>query len=143
MGNVVHVFPSTQLGVRYVQKVGSSHQFTQDTPCADVRLVVGRVPVLDAAPDWNGPLRRGRQQVEQLLQVGPVVLVVAMGNAMGRFSIPPLSLGVYVLPGQRDGRAVVVQLLEIELKAPRDLDDSSRHYYSCKLKNRKKPLHFA
>ena len=80
-GDVTHVLAGAELAVGHVQDVGVADDLPQERPRVRVDLVVGGVAVVGLAMDRDGAVGRDGDAVEQLLQVGAVVLVVAEGDA--------------------------------------------------------------
>ena len=78
--DVPHVLPGAQLAIRHVHERGVAHQLAQDFPGADVRLVVGDVPVIHVVMHGDSTVVGDRQCPHQLLQVGTVVLVVSVDD---------------------------------------------------------------
>ena len=76
-------------------------------------LVVGGVAALGLEVDRDPAVLGDREDEQQLLQVGPVVLVVPPGDRQPHLLLAPLLVGrVGIIAVERDGGGVVVQLVE-------------------------------
>src|SRR5439155_14271190 len=85
--DVGHVLSGGELAVGDVEEVAAAGQLAEDLPGADMGAVVGGVAALDAEVDRHGAVARDGEDVEELLEVGPVVLVMAVGD--GQAKLPP------------------------------------------------------
>ena len=77
------VFPvllGAQLGVGHVEEISSAGHPAERVPGANVRLVAAGVAIVNARPDRYAFIRRRRQDLQQLLQIGAVILVEAVGD---------------------------------------------------------------
>ena len=112
--DMVHVRPAGQLAVGDVEEVGAPEHGGQPVPGVDVGGVVDGVAVGDAAADGDRAVGGHGQHPYQLFEVGPVVLVVPVGDRRRRFAATGSAdrLGVGAREGNR-GR-VVVQLRGVE-----------------------------
>src|SRR5439155_25315003 len=82
--DVGHVLGGGQLAVGDVEEVAAAGQLTEDLPGADMGAVVGGVAALDAEVHRHGAVARDGEDVEQLLEVGAMVLVVAVSRSEER-----------------------------------------------------------
>ncbi len=78
-------------------------------------LVIGGVAVVDLAVDGHGSVGRHRAVVQQLLEIGAVIFVVALGDARRTVALLGGRL-IGILSGEGDGGRVLVHLLEDELE---------------------------
>jgi hypothetical protein len=77
--------------------------------------VVGGVAALDPEVHRHGTIACDSEDIQQLLEVGAVVLVVAVGDGQAKLSPEgPLLVGRLVVAVERDGGGVVVQFVEID-----------------------------
>ena len=121
---VGHVLGGGQLAVGDVEEVAAAGQLAEQLPGRPVRAVVGGVAALDPELHRHGAVAGDREDVEQLLEVGAVVLVVPPGD--GQPEPPaqgPLPVGVLVIAVEGHGGGVVVQLVEFDA----ELADRVRH----------------
>ncbi len=65
----------------------------------------------DPVGDGHRTVSGDREDEQQLLQVGPIVLAVALADRRCWLPAAGSAVGVGVIPGHRDGRRVVVQLV--------------------------------
>ena len=80
-----------------------------------MRAVIGGVATLDPELYGHGPITGDRENIKQLLEVGAVVLVVAVGD--GQAEMPAegaFVLGILVVAGEGHGGGVVVQFVELD-----------------------------
>ena len=113
--DVGHVLGGGELAVGDVEEVAAAGQLAEELPGVDMGAVVGGVAALDAEVHRHGAVARDGEDVEELLEVGAVVLVVAVGD--GQAELPPqgpLAVGGLVVAVEGDGGGVVVQLVEID-----------------------------
>ena len=75
-----HVLGRGQLAVGDVEEVATASQLAQQVPGALVRAVVGGVAAFNAELHRDGAVAGDREDVEELLEVGTMVLVVAPGH---------------------------------------------------------------
>ena len=121
---VGHVLGGRQLAVGDVEEIPPAGQLAEQLPGAPVRAVVGGVAALDPELHRHGAVAGDGEDVEQLLEVGAVVLVVAPGD--GQPEPPPqgpLPVGGLVIAVEGHGGGVVVQLVEFDA----ELTDRVRH----------------
>jgi hypothetical protein len=98
-----------------VASLQSAGELAQQLPGALVGAVVGGVAALDPELHGHGAVARHGEDVEQLLQVGPVVLVVAVGDGQPEpASQRALAVGRLVVTVKGDGGGVVVQLVQLD-----------------------------
>src|SRR5207302_93333 len=84
--DVGHVLDGGQLAVGDVEEVLSAGELAEEVPGLAVRAVVGGVAALDPEVHGDGAVAGDREDIEQLLEVGAVVLVVAVGD--GQAELP-------------------------------------------------------
>src|SRR5205085_8746056 len=77
--DVGHVLGGGELAVGDVEEIAPAGQLGQEVPGGPVRTVVGRVAALDAEVDRHGAIAARGEDVEQVLEVGAMVLVVPVG----------------------------------------------------------------
>src|SRR5260370_7691770 len=70
--------------VRDVEEVRSSGQATEEVPGGDMGFVVHHIAAGDLEIDRNRAVPAPREGVEQLLEVGPMVVVVTPGDCQPR-----------------------------------------------------------
>ena len=99
---VGHVLGGGQLAVGDVEEVAPAGQLAEQLPGGAVRAVVGGVAALDPELHRHGAVAGDREDVEQLLQVGAVVLVVPPGD--GQPEPPPQASAPGRRPRNRRGR---------------------------------------
>ena len=78
--DVGHVLGGGQLAVGDVEEVAAAGQLAEQVPGGAVGAVVGGVAALDPELHRHGAVAGDGEDVEQLLEVGAVVLVVAPGD---------------------------------------------------------------
>src|SRR4051794_19251030 len=93
-----------------------AHDATQRIPGVGVDGVVAGVAVVHLAVDRHGAVGADGDAEQQLLQVGPVVLVVAEGDQRRAVGLAG------VLAGEGDGGGVLVQLSQADVKLPHGAD---------------------
>jgi len=111
--HVGHVLGGSQLAIGHVEEVAPAGQLTEEVPRLAMSTIVGGIPTLDAEVHGDRTITCHREDVEQLLQVGAMVLVVAPGD--GPPKLPPeraFLVGVLVVTVERDGGGVVVEFVE-------------------------------
>src|SRR5271157_3715658 len=112
-----HVLGGSQLAVGDVEEVATASQLAEQLPRALVGAVVGGVTTLDTELHRDGAVAGHGEDVEQLLEVGAVVLVVAPGHRQSQSSSQgPFPLGRLVVAVESDGGRVVVQLVEAHVE---------------------------
>src|SRR4051812_17703535 len=74
------VLAAGQLAVGHVEEVGTADQLVEQVPGRDVRAVVYRVATFAGEIDGDVAVTGDRQDVEQLLEVGPPRLAVPPGD---------------------------------------------------------------
>src|SRR4051794_40351494 len=95
-------------------------ELPQERPRLDVNVAVGGVTVVDLAMHRHGTIGADGDAEEQLLEVGPVVFVIAKGDQ--GWSLGTGGLLALVLAGEGDAGGVVMGLLKVEVKL---LDDTA------------------
>jgi hypothetical protein len=110
-GDVAHRLLGAQLAVGDVEEVRPADQGVQFVPARDVRDVVGGVAVGDPVGDRHRTVSGDGEDEQQLLEVGPEVLVVALPDRRRRLPAAGSAVGVWIVAGDRDGGRVVVQLV--------------------------------
>jgi len=78
--DVLPVLLGAQLGVGHLEEISSAGHPAERVPGANVRLVVAGVAIVNARPDRYASIRRRRQDSQQLLQIGAVIFVEAVGD---------------------------------------------------------------
>ena len=107
--DIGHVLGGGQLTVRHVEEVPATGQATEQVPGGAMRLVVRHVAAGDLEIQRNRPVPGNREDIEQLLEVGPMVLVVTPGNRHACSLAPLLFLGgISIRAMESDRRGVVV-----------------------------------
>jgi hypothetical protein len=115
--DVGHVLGSGQLAIRDVEEVVSPGQLAEQVPGGDMGPVVGGVATLNPEVHRHGTVAADGEDVEQLLEVGAVILVVAPGDREAELSPQrALPVGVLVVAVECHGSGVVVQLVERDVK---------------------------
>ena len=84
--DVGHVVGRGQLAVGDVEEVAAAGQLAEQIPGGAVRAVVGGVAALDAELHRHGAVAGDGEDIQELLEVGAMVLVVPPGD--GRASRP-------------------------------------------------------
>src|SRR5207237_8490383 len=86
--------------------------------------IVDRVAAVACEIDRHVAVTGDRQDVEQLLQIGPPRLAVSPGDGVRRSS-PLFALLARIIVGavERDGGRIVVQLIETDLELADDMAD--------------------
>jgi len=98
-------------------------------------LVVDDVPTAGLKIERDPSILSHREDVEQLFQVGTMILAMAPGNGWccqlsktGRGGLQqPFLLGIRIVAEEGDGRGVVVQFLQLHAKLLDDLPDHRQH----------------
>jgi hypothetical protein len=80
--HVRHVFRGRQLAVGHVEEVAALRQGAEQIPGGAVGLVVGDVAALGLEIDRNSTIFGDREDEQELLEIGAVVLVVPPGPAL-------------------------------------------------------------
>ena len=129
--DVGHVLGGGQLAIRDVEEVVSPGQLAEQIPGGDVGPVIGGVATLDPEVHRHGTVAADGEDVEQLLEVGAVILVVAPGDREAELSPQrALPVGVLIVPVKRHGRGVVVQFIERDVELAdgvgRDVESQGR-----------------
>ena len=115
--DVGHVLGGGQLAVGDVEEVAPAGQLAEQVPGVAVGAVVGGVAALDPELHRHGAVAGDGEDVEQLLEVGAVVLVVAPGDGQPEPSPQgPLPVGRLVVAVEGDGGGVVVQFVEVDVE---------------------------
>ena len=121
--DVVHARLRAKLAVGHVEEIRPVRQFAQDLPGVDVRVNVGRVAVHRPVVDGHGPVPGNREHQKQLLEVGPVILVVPVGDRHGRLAPHSMAVGAPVHPFQGQGRGIIVELIERDVELAHGVDN--------------------
>ena len=109
------------------RKSRAARQLAEQIPGVAVRAVVGGVAALDAELHRHGAVARDREDVEELLEVGAMVLVVAPGDGQPQPAPQgPLPIGGLVIAVEGDGGGVVVQLVELDGEFTDGMDDDGQ-----------------
>ena len=123
-----HVFGRGEFGVSHIEEVVAASQLAEEFPGVHVRLIVGRVAAGRTEVDRHTAVVAEREDVDQLFQVGTMVLVVAPGNGQGASSATEVFFGsVLILAVEGDRGGVVVQLVERDLKFANRVPDHGQH----------------
>src|SRR5476651_619228 len=77
-GDIVHVLDRYQLAVGHVEKVAASGDLAEQVPGGAVGTVVGDIAIGGAVVNWHTAVVSNGEDIEQLFQVGSMVLVVAL-----------------------------------------------------------------
>ena len=117
--DVAQILAAGQLAVGHVEEVGMADQLVEQVPGPDVGAVVDRVAAGAGEIDRHVAVTGDRQDVEQLLEIGPPRLAVSPGDGVRRSSpLFAFLAGLVVGAVERDGGRIVVQLLETDLRTP-------------------------
>ncbi len=84
--DVGHLLARAQLAVGDIEEVRATDDRAQLVPGGDVRLVIARVAVAQAVRDRDRLVGADGQDPRQLLEIGTVVLVVAVRRRGGRLA---------------------------------------------------------
>src|SRR3974377_1804305 len=109
------------------EEVAAAGELAEQLPGALMGAVVGGVAALDAELHGHGAVAGDGEDVEQLLEVGAVVLVVAVGDgqaespAQGAFAA-----GALVVAVEGDGGGVVVQLVQVDAELADGVGDDGQ-----------------
>ncbi len=125
--DVGHILGGGQLAVGDVEEITPAGELAQEIPGVAMRAVVGGVTTLDAELHRHGAVAGDREDVQQLLEVGAMVLVVSPGG--GRPQPAPqgsLLIRGLVIAVEGDGGRVVVQLVEIDSELADGMDDDGQ-----------------
>jgi hypothetical protein len=122
--DVVEVVVAAELRVRHVEEVRPPGHGPQRVPGRDVGDGVVGVAVGDPEGHRHPALGLGGEDEEQLLQIGAVVLRVAVDDGRRRAATHRAPGGGAVLPAESDRGRIVVQLIEAhaELLSDREHD---------------------
>src|SRR5208282_347727 len=115
--DVGHVLGAGQFAVNHIEEVWSSDQATEEVPGGDMGFVVHHIAAGDLEIERNRAVPGHREDEEQLLEVGPMVLVVTPGDRQPRSLAPFFFLGGFgigTVQGYRGG--VIVQLVQFNLE---------------------------
>jgi len=124
---MIHLLARAELGVRDVEEVRPPGHRAQRLPRLPMGLDVGRVAVGAAELHGDAAVGAHRENEQQLLEVGAMVLGVAIGDPRDRAPPQPAARsGSPVLPAEADRRRVVVQLREAHAEALADRHDDLR-----------------
>ena len=109
---MIHVVAATEFAVRYIQKLGTPGQRAKRVPGLDVRDRVVGVAIGEAKLHRHSALGLGSQDKQQLLQIGAVVLGVAIGDGRGASAADRVSGGAAVLPAEAYRGGIIMQFGE-------------------------------
>ena len=125
--DVGHILGGGQLAVGHIKEVAAAGQLAEQVPSGDVRAIVGGVAALDAELHRHGAVARNGEDVEQLLEVGAMVLIVSPGDGQPQPAPQgPLLIGGLVITVEGDGGRIVVQLVEIDGELPHRMNDDGQ-----------------
>jgi len=113
--DVSHVLPCAELRVCDVEKARRASDLSHRVPGLDVRLVVVRVAVVGLVVHRHGAIRTDGEGVDELLEIGTVILVVSEGDQWR----PTPCLLVFlplVRAAESDRGRVVVDLGQVDLE---------------------------
>jgi len=85
-GDVGEILFGTELGVGDVEEIGRCPKVAQGVPGLDVGRVIGGIAVEQGIVDGDMTIGGDRKGQDELLEIGPMVFVVAMGQASGASS---------------------------------------------------------
>ena len=108
-GQAAQVFLRGQFAVRHVDEVDSLEQPAQALMVLPVQAIIGLIAAIDLMHQRHRTVRRHRHAQDQLFEVRPMILIVAVRDLRG-------ALGRGIGPVERDRRRVVVKPLRGELK---------------------------
>lgn len=121
--DVTHLLARAQLAVGDVEEVRAPSQLVQPVPRGDVRLVVVGVAIGEAVRERDRAVSADGQDPQQLLEIGAVLLVVAVSGRRRRLAGTPMAVGRAIGAGECDRGRVVVQLGAIDV----ELADHAEH----------------
>ncbi len=78
--DIGHIFGGGQLAVGHVKEIVAASQLAEQIPGGAVRAVVGSVATLDSELNGHGTVTRHGEDIEELLEVGAMVLVMSPGD---------------------------------------------------------------
>lgn len=81
--DLAHGLGRAELGVGDIDKAWTSDEGSKRVPGRNVRRVVTRIAVGTAIGDRHRPVGTDRQDEQQLLEIGAVILVVPVRNRRG------------------------------------------------------------
>ncbi len=120
-----HVFAGGQFAVGHVEKVAAAGQLAQQVPGVAVGLVVGHVAAFGAEVQRHAAVGGDREDEQELLQIGTMVLVVAEGDRQrGTAQVTLRGRGLGVGAAESDRGGIVVQFVQGDAEL---LDDVRRH----------------
>jgi hypothetical protein len=74
-----------------------------------MRLIIEYIAATSSKLHWDTAIPRKRENVKKLLEIGPMVFVVAERDRRGQTAVTqPLSIGAHVGAMEGDGRGIVV-----------------------------------
>ena len=122
--DVGHVLGGGQLAVGDVEEVTPARQFAQEIPGVAMRAVVGGIAALHTKLHRHGAVAGDGEDVQQLLEVGAMVLVMPPGDGpLQPAPQGPVLIGGLVVAVEGDGGGVVVQLVELDGELADGMDD--------------------
>ena len=107
--DVTHLGPGAKLGISDIEEGGAAGDGAQKIPRGDVGLVVGCVVVERLVVDGHSSVGRHGERPEQLLEVGPMILIVAKGDAQSGFLTHAASVGLTVLSLEADRGRIIME----------------------------------
>ena len=126
--DVLQILACCQFAIRHVKEVGVPDQLSQQIPCLTVRRVVGYVATRRGEVHRDATIIGNRQDIEQLLQVRPMILAVSESNCQAG---PLASLGffgrIFIRAVERHARGIVVQLIQAEIELLHDMPHDVQH----------------
>ncbi len=126
--NVFQIVRTRELTVRDIQKVRSTDELPQDVPSLAVRLIIDGVSAMRRKVNRHAAVFRDRQGVEQLFEVGPVILTMSIGDRDCLLALlNAFFLGIGIGPEHGHGRGVVVQFVQREAKFLNDPTHKFHH----------------
>lgn len=75
-----HLLVRGELAVGHVEEARVADERPQPLPGLDVRLIVGDVAIAEPVREWQRSIGRDRQDPQKLLEVGAVILAVAVAD---------------------------------------------------------------
>ena len=112
----LHVVVATELGVGDIQEVLAPRELHEGFPGLHVGRDVAGVSVARAEVERNASVGARGQDVEQLLEIRPMVLRIPIPDPGSLSSSNRLPFGPPVLPEESHRGRVVVKLIELDMK---------------------------
>ena len=115
--HVGHVRDGGQLAIGHVEKVPSPGEPAEQVPGGAMGLVVDHIAALGLKIDRHSTVLGDGEDEEQLLQIGPVVLVMSPGDRQPCLSAARQFLtGVGVLAEESHSRRIIVQFVQVHIE---------------------------